>query len=64
MLSPPPTLDCLETPDGGEYSATRPSRCRRSRWASLTPERSAFGIVTDLTTADYVLKDMDGRRNR
>ena len=27
-------------------------------------ERSVFGIVTDLTTAGYVLKDKDGRRNR
>ena len=27
-------------------------------------ERSAFGIVTDLTTAGYVVKNKDGRRNR
>jgi DNA-binding IclR family transcriptional regulator len=27
-------------------------------------ERSAFGIVTELTTAGYVVKDKDGRRNR
>ena len=27
-------------------------------------ERSAYGIVTDLTTAGYVVKDKDGRRNR
>ena len=27
-------------------------------------ERSAFGIVTDLATAGYVLKQKDGRRNR
>jgi hypothetical protein len=27
-------------------------------------ERSVFGIVTDLTTAGYLLKDKDGRRNR
>jgi hypothetical protein len=27
-------------------------------------ERSAFGIVTDLTTAGYVVKDKEGRRNR
>jgi DNA-binding IclR family transcriptional regulator len=27
-------------------------------------ERSAFGIVTDLTTAGYVVKGKDGRRNR
>ena len=27
-------------------------------------ERSAFGIVNDLVTEGYVLKDKDGRRNR
>ncbi len=27
-------------------------------------ERSAFGIVRDLTTAGFVIKDRDGRRNR
>jgi DNA-binding IclR family transcriptional regulator len=27
-------------------------------------ERSAFGIVTELTEAGYVVKDKDGRRNR
>jgi Winged helix DNA-binding domain len=27
-------------------------------------ERSAYGIVTDLTAAGYVLKQKDGRRNR
>lgn len=27
-------------------------------------ERSAYGIVTDLTTAGYVIKQKDGRRNR
>ena len=27
-------------------------------------ERSAFGIVTDLTTAGYVVKEKEGRRNR
>jgi DNA-binding IclR family transcriptional regulator len=27
-------------------------------------ERSAFGIVSDLTAAGYVVKDKDGRRNR
>jgi hypothetical protein len=27
-------------------------------------ERSAFGIVTDLTRSEYVVKDKDGRRNR
>jgi|SRR5450755_2432068 DNA-binding transcriptional ArsR family regulator len=27
-------------------------------------ERTAFGIVTDLTEAGYVVKDKQGRRNR
>ena len=27
-------------------------------------ERTAYGIVTDLTDAGFVLKDKDGRRNR
>ncbi|MGH3400380.1 MAG: helix-turn-helix transcriptional regulator [Streptosporangiaceae bacterium] len=27
-------------------------------------ERSAFGIVTDLTEAGYIVKQRDGRRNR
>ena len=27
-------------------------------------ERSAHGIVTDLTTAGYLVKQIDGRRNR
>jgi MarR family len=27
-------------------------------------ERSAFGIVTDLAEAGYVVKEKDGRRNR
>jgi DNA-binding transcriptional ArsR family regulator len=27
-------------------------------------ERSAYGIVTDLTAAGYVIKNKDGRRNR
>jgi DNA-binding IclR family transcriptional regulator len=27
-------------------------------------ERSAYGIVTDLTAAGYVVKEKDGRRNR
>ena len=27
-------------------------------------ERTAFGIVTDLTAAGYVVKDKNGRRNR
>src|SRR5712691_1099909 len=27
-------------------------------------ERSAFGIVTDLADAGYIIKERDGRRNR
>jgi hypothetical protein len=27
-------------------------------------ERSAFGIITDLVEAGYVVKEKDGRRNR
>jgi predicted ArsR family transcriptional regulator len=27
-------------------------------------ERSAYGIVTDLANAEYVVKERDGRRNR
>ncbi len=27
-------------------------------------ERSAFGIITDLVTGGYVVKEKDGRRNR
>jgi DNA-binding IclR family transcriptional regulator len=27
-------------------------------------ERTAFGVVTDLTAAGYVIKDKQGRRNR
>jgi DNA-binding IclR family transcriptional regulator len=27
-------------------------------------ERTAYGIVTDLTAAGYLVKDKDGRRNR
>jgi hypothetical protein len=27
-------------------------------------ERSAFGIITDLVVAGYVVKEKDGRRNR
>ncbi len=29
-----------------------------------TTERRAFGIVTDLAQAGYVVKEKDGRRNR
>jgi DNA-binding IclR family transcriptional regulator len=32
-------------------------------WVGIT-ERTAHGIVTDLTEAGYVVKHKDGRRNR
>ncbi len=37
----------------------------RDMAASLNiTERSAFGIITDLVDAGYVVKEKDGRRNR
>ena len=41
-------------PGGGSRLAARPG----------STERSAYGIVTDLTAAGYVAKQKDGRRNR
>jgi hypothetical protein len=41
--------------------ATRACGCAAS--LGIT-ERSAYGIVTDLTAAGYVVKQKDGRRNR
>jgi hypothetical protein len=35
----------------------------RDTAASLGIRRSAYGIVTDLTAARYVVKQKDGRRN-
>jgi hypothetical protein len=53
-------------------------RTQRARWATRDPgarrrdiaatlgitERSAYGIVTDLTEGGYLVKEKDGRRNR
>lgn len=39
-------------------------RLRDIAYSLSITERSAFGIVTDLTSAGYVVKQKDGRRNR
>jgi DNA-binding IclR family transcriptional regulator len=39
-------------------------RLREMAGALDVTERSAFGIVTELVGAGYVVKDKDGRRNR
>lgn len=39
-------------------------RLRDIASALLITERSAYGIVNDLTAAGYVTKERDGRRNR
>ncbi len=45
--------------------ASDPGARLRDVAASLgITERSAYGIVTDLTAAGYVVKQKDGRRNR
>ena len=45
--------------------ASDPGARLRDIAASLDiTERSAYGIVTDLTAAGYVVKHKDGRRNR
>jgi hypothetical protein len=45
--------------------ASDPGARLRDIAASLgITERSAYGIVTDLTSAGYVVKQKDGRRNR
>ena len=45
--------------------ASDPGARLRDIAASLgITERSAYGIVTDLTSAGYVVKHKDGRRNR
>ena len=38
--------------------------CATSRPSLSITERSAFGIVTDLTETGYLVKHKDGRRNR
>jgi DNA-binding IclR family transcriptional regulator len=40
------------------------ARLRDIAAALSITERTAFGIVTDLTAAGYVVKGKDGRRNR
>ena len=36
----------------------------RLRDLAVSPERTAYGIMADLTEAGYVVKEKDGRRNR
>ncbi len=51
--------------ESSSQSATIPGCTLRDVAATLgITERAAFGIVNDLVTAGYVLKDKDGRRNR
>lgn len=40
------------------------ARLRDIAAAVAITERSAYGIVTDLATAGYIVKQKDGRRNR
>jgi len=40
------------------------ARLRDLAMALDVTERTAYGLVTDLTEAGYVLKEKDGRRNR
>lgn len=45
--------------------AAQPDARLRDLAAALdVTERTAFGIVTDLTDAGYLVKERDGRRNR
>jgi hypothetical protein len=47
------------------FIAAQPDARLRDLAASLdVTERTAFGIVTDLTDAGYVVKEKEGRRNR
>ncbi len=47
------------------YIATRPdARLLEIAGELGVTERTAFGIVADLTTAGYLVKERDGRRNR
>jgi hypothetical protein len=62
-----PDLQHLPAGSGAELNATYPSLShltRRIANALGITERSAYAIVTDLTTAGYVIKHKDGRRNR
>jgi DNA-binding transcriptional ArsR family regulator len=47
------------------YIANQPdARLRDLATALEVTERTAYGIVADLTDAGYVVKERDGRRNR
>jgi len=47
------------------FIARDPDACLRDLAAALdVTERTAYGIVVDLTKAGYVVKEKDGRRNR
>lgn len=47
------------------FIAANPDARLRDLAAALeVTERTAFGIVADLTEAGYVVKEKDGRRNR
>jgi DNA-binding transcriptional ArsR family regulator len=47
------------------FIASNPAARLRDLAAALeVTERTAFGIVADLTEAGYVVKERDGRRNR
>jgi DNA-binding IclR family transcriptional regulator len=47
------------------FIAARPdARLRDLAMAVDVTERTAYGIVADLTNAGYVVKERDGRRNR
>jgi hypothetical protein len=47
------------------FIASHPDgRLRDLGEALAVTERTAFGIVADLTAAGYVVKERDGRRNR
>ena len=59
-------LECPDQPRPGA-AAHRPRPGSAARGIAAGPgstERSACGIVTDLTAAGYAAKQKDGRRNR
>jgi hypothetical protein len=59
-------LECPDQPRPGA-AAHRPRPGRAARDIAAGPgstERSAYGIVTDLTAAGYAAKQKDGCRNR